>query len=350
MSLMQRVKSRLKYPLIRLGLEVTALPPVRRLLPQAAGRGVIWTLHHVRPDEKRAYAPNAVLSVTPDFLEEAIEESLAAGLTPVHLHELPALLADPAETRNFVAFTLDDGYRNNRDFAAPIFRRFAIPYTIFITPGFVERTRSMWWETAEALTAGRDGFRFDFGQGEEWVDCATVAAKMAAFERLVSLIKTVEEDEAVARIDAAARAHGVDPIGIVDELTMTAGELAAYAAEDGLVHCGAHTMTHCNLARLDDARLKHEVEASIAGVEAYAGVRPGSFSYPYGWGEAFSPRTEAAVAAAGIPVAVTTRPGVLRAELTEQATRLPRVSLNGYYQKRRYVRALLSGIPFRLMG
>lgn len=344
------MKARFKYPAIRAGLEVTSLPAVRRLFSSAAGRGVIWTLHHVRPPELKAYAPNAYLSVTPEFLAEAIEESLDAGLTPVHLHNLPSLLADPAEKRRFVAFTLDDGYRNNREFAAPLFRHFGVPYTIFITPGFVERKRTMWWETAEALPAGCDGFRFDFGDGEEWVPCGNWHEKCRAFDRLTIFVQTAREDEAVARLDAAAEASGVDPMAIVDRLVMTADELHAYAVEDALVHFGGHTMTHSNLSRLDDERLKYEVEQSLVTVERYTGERPRSFSYPYGWRSAFCERTERAVAATGVSAAVTTRPGVLTPELaSDRPFSLPRVSLNGYYQERRYVRALLSGVPFKLL-
>ncbi|NSX87837.1 polysaccharide deacetylase family protein [Agrobacterium tumefaciens] len=345
----QPIKRLVKYGAIRAGLEVSSLPAVRSAFPSFAGRGVIFTLHHVRPGKAvSAFAPNVQLSVTPQFLEEAIQAALECGLVPVHLHDLPALLADNHEGRSFCAFTLDDGYRNNADYAAPIFRKYAVPYTIFITPGFVERTRSLWWETAAALTQKAASFEFDFGAGPEQVACASPSQKVEAFTRLEDFVQNFSEDEAVERIDLIARQHGVDPIAIVDELVMDEDELRVLA-KDPLVHFGAHTMTHVNMRKIDAARLAYEIAESARRVEAYAGNRPRSFSYPYGWVKAVGEREAKAVHDAGFSAAVTTQAGVIGPHSLEKPTQLPRVSLNGRFQKKRFVKALISGLPFRFI-
>ena len=345
----QPIKRLVKYGAIRAGLEVSSLPAVRSAFPSFAGRGVIFTLHHVRPGGAvSAFAPNVQLSVTPQFLEEAIQAALECGLVPVHLHDLPALLADNHEGRSFCAFTLDDGYRNNADYAAPIFRKYAVPYTIFITPGFVERTRSLWWETAAALTQKVASFEFDFGVGPEQVACASPSQKAEAFTRLEDFVQNFSEDEAVERIDHAARQHGVDPIAIVDELVMDEDELRALA-QDPLVHFGAHTMTHVNMRKVDASRLAYEIAESTRRVEAYADQRPRSFSYPYGWVKAVGEREAKAVQDAGFSAAVTTQAGVIGSHSLEKPTQLPRVSLNGRFQKKRVVKALISGLPFRFI-
>lgn len=345
----QPIKRLVKYGAIRAGLEVSSLPAVRSAFPSFAGRGVIFTLHHVRPGGAvSAFAPNVQLSVTPQFLEEAIQAALECGLVPVHLHDLPALLADNHEGRSFCAFTLDDGYRNNADYAAPIFRKYAVPYTIFITPGFVERTRSLWWETAAALTQKVASFEFDFGAGPEQVACASPSQKAEAFTRLEDFVQNFSEDEAVERIDRVAKQHGVDPIAIVDELVMDEDELRALA-KDPLVHFGAHTMTHVNMRKVDASRLAYEIAESTRRVEAYADQRPRSFSYPYGWVKAVGEREAKAVQDAGFSAAVTTQAGVIGSHSLEKPTQLPRVSLNGRFQKKRFVKALISGLPFRFI-
>ncbi|WP_144576783.1 polysaccharide deacetylase family protein [Agrobacterium sp. DE0009] len=338
-----------RYAMIRAGLELSALRPVRSAFPSFGGRGVIFTLHHVRPGAAiSAFAPNVQLSVTPEFLEEAIQAALESGLVPVHLHDLPALLADPRDTRSFCAFTLDDGYRNNSQFAAPIFRKYAVPYTIFITPGFVERTRSLWWETAAALTEKATSFEFDFGMGPEQVPCVSPSQKAEAFTRLEDFVQKSEEDEAVKRIDHAASRHGIDPLAIVDELVMDAVELGMLS-KDPLVHLGAHTMTHVNMCKIDAERLAYEIAESTRRVESYSGQRPRSFSYPYGWVTAAGAREAKAVYDAGYPVAVTTQAGTISRQNLERPTQLSRVSLNGRFQKKRFVKALISGLPFRFL-
>lgn len=348
MALANSVRQRLKYLAIRGGLEAIAFSGVSRFFPRRRGRGLIFTLHHVRPEAPgKTFDPNGILAITPQFLEVAVRAALDHDLVPVHLHDLPALLADPADERRFVAFTLDDGYRNNAEFAAPIFRKFGIPYTIFITRGFVERTRTMWWETSEAIARNADRLEFDFGNGSETVPLATSGQKHDAFDRLARFMWTIDEDEAVRRIDETAIRHGIDPKAIVDEQVMDENDLRTLA-QDPLVHFGAHTLSHCNLRRVDDERLRRELEGSAAAVERYVGVRPRSFAYPYGWATATGEREGRAAAQAGFDIAVTTQPGMLsRERVQHQPMLMPRVSLNGNFQKRRYVGALISGLPFR---
>ncbi len=332
-------------------LSAIAATGAGRWFPAAAGRAIIFTLHHVRPDRGQVFDPNAHLSVTPDFLSEAIVAATECGLHPVHLEDLPGLLAQPADERRFVCFTLDDGYRDNAAFAAPVFRRHGVPYTIFVTPGFVTRSRTMWWETAEALVRAVPQLRFDFGRGEEALGCTDVADKMAAFERLVAFVQAADEDMAVARIDGAAAAQaGIDAMAIVNDEIMTADELRVLSEGDPLVRLGAHTMTHPALARVSEDRLRHELIHSAAQIAVYCDRVPLALAYPYGSPAAVGEREQRVAAELGFSVAVTTQPGVLTTDSLRRPTAWPRVSLNGHFQKARYVRALASGLPFRLRG
>lgn len=341
--------SSFKYPLIRAGLEAIAFSGAAKLFPSAGGRGIVFTMHHVKPEDAGdRHDPNAILSITPQTLEMAIETALEEGLVPVHLHDLPKFLGEPGGTKRFVAFTLDDGYRNNAEFAAPVFARYNVPYTIFITTGFVERKRSMWWRTAASLVMETDGFGFDFGDGVTEIDLKSPGRKQAAFKRLAQFVQRFDEDEAVARIDMAARAVGIDPLGLVGESVMDEAELRGLAGNP-LVHLGAHTVTHVNLRRVDAERLAKEITGSVDAVERYAGYRPRSFAYPYGWRSAVGAREMKAVADAGFEAGVTTWPGILQRPGSMPVTAIPRVSLNGYFQKKRYIRALVSGLPFRLI-
>lgn len=348
MPLKNTARRLLKHAVIRTGLEGVALSHAGALWPAAAGRGLIFTLHHVRPAREGRYDPNALLSVTPEFLDQAIRVCAESGLTPVALEDLPKLLADPKDTRRFVCFTLDDGYRNNAEHAAPVFRSHGVPYTIFITRGFVERTSSMWWETAKALTRKKSAIEFDFGSGTEKILTRSRGEKLAAFDRISHFVQTADEDEAVAHLDAVARSYLIDPLAIVEQLTMDEAGLRELSS-DPLARFGAHTLTHVNLRRVDENRLAEEMSGSAKAVEGYVGRAPQAFAYPYGFAAAAAEREFKAAAEAGFAVAVTTQPGVLTAGSLARLTALNRVSLNGLYQRRRYVKALISGIPFRFM-
>jgi peptidoglycan/xylan/chitin deacetylase (PgdA/CDA1 family) len=342
----QTLRSLTKQAVIKSTLRAIDVLKLGKLFPASGGRGVIFTLHHVRPASVEAFRPNAHLSVTPDFLDKAIQEAKGAGLVPVHLGDLPALLANPQDTRKFVCFTLDDGYRNNLEFAAPVFRRHNAPFTVFVTPGFVDRTRTIWWETLEALVRRTGEMHFDFGNGPERLVCRSTDGKTTVFERIAAFVQSSDEDSAIAQIDRLAAKHGIDPFRIVEDEIMTRAELDLLLI-DPLAALGAHTMTHPNLSRVCVERLSEEMRRSAELVSAYAGRKVTTFSYPYGGPCAVSERETKIARELGFDVAVTTQPGVLNSGSIGDPTALKRVSLNGYYQKPGYVRALISGLPFR---
>lgn len=336
-----------KRTIITTGLEVSAVLDSIGLSRGSRGRGAIFTLHHVRKPFVRPFHPNDILEITPDFLDEALATLKRRGYDFIPLGELPERLTSAA-AQPFACFTLDDGNRNNRTDAAPVFTRHGAPFTIFITKGFIDGRSSLWWETLEALLNKTPAIDFDFGLGPEPVPAATAEQKLAAFQRITDFVSTADEAHAVEQLDTEARRHGLDPLAITRELTMRADELRALAANP-LVSYGAHTVTHRGLSRLPGAEARREISQSIDAVTEMTGQTANAFAYTYGDARSVSGRERQMLRELGMRIGVTTRPGVITSDMLDDMTALPRISLNGLYQKGRYVRALASGIPFRVM-
>ncbi|PII38439.1 polysaccharide deacetylase [Sinorhizobium meliloti CCBAU 01290] len=327
------------------GLEAAHLLARARLMGAARGRGAIFTLHHVRPKVPRAFDPNAHLEITPAFLEEAIVTLKRDGYRLVPLDDLPACLA--SVDNGLRCFTLDDGYRNNLDHALPVFERHGVPFTVFVTAGYLDRSHTLWWETIADLLSVCGRFRFDFGAGEEAVASDNLAQKQAAFDRVAAYVHGSDEAHALATLNKAAHEHGIDPLAITERLTLDEEGLRSLIRSP-LASLGGHTVSHRALARLGDDEARREISASAERVRTITGRRPSSFAYPYGDRLAVSPRDHLLAAELGFAVAVTTQPGMLSEAANPHA--LPRISLNGHFQAARYVTALGSGIPFRLLA
>lgn len=339
----------LKRAAIQSGLEAVSLCSKAGLMPEARGLGAIFTLHHVRPALRKEFDPAAHLTVTPDFLDASITRLKARGYVPVPLEILPEYLAKEDRPGPAMVFTLDDGYRDNNQFARPVFEKHQVPYTVFIAGGFVDRSHSIWWETAEMLLSQVDEFKFDFGDGEETLVTRSLMEKYAAFDRLNNAFSCARQQPLVERLDLQARAAGICPTAIVDREVMDETELRQLAASP-LAELGAHTISHPNLAHLQADEMTAEIRRSAERVAEITGSTPQTFAYPYGDRCAAKSREYQAANELGFKLAVTTNPGTLKAESLDNRFSLRRISLNGYYQKSRYVDALASGIPFRLRG
>src|SRR5258708_39462427 len=104
----------------------------------------------------------------------------ARDIDIVTLDEVHQRLADRRFSRRFACFTLDDGYRDNRDFALPVMREFDAPLTVYAASDFAEGSGRLWWIALEMVIAKADRIEAEIGGVAVRLDTSTVDAKQAA--------------------------------------------------------------------------------------------------------------------------------------------------------------------------
>jgi peptidoglycan/xylan/chitin deacetylase (PgdA/CDA1 family) len=162
-------------------------------------------------------------------------------------------------------------------------------------------------------------------------------------------MREMPEPDRVTLIRDLAGKYGYDLEARCSDLIMSWAELRTFA-RDQLCTIGAHTVHHYELAKLPAEQARSEVEQSLKVLEAQLGRRPIHLSYPIGGPASAGPREYQAARDLGLRSAVTTVPGGLYRKHRNSLTALPRVSLNGLFQARRYVDVFGTPSVFTLMG
>jgi peptidoglycan/xylan/chitin deacetylase (PgdA/CDA1 family) len=313
------------------------------LAPLTRGKGVIFTLHSVRPEPPEPFEPNRILKVTPEFLDTAIETVRRAGYDIVSLDEAARRMKADAPTRPFACFTLDDGYRDNRDFAYPVFKRHNIPFAIYVPTAYPDGEGELWWLVLEAAIRKANEIRIPLDGSDRVFEIRTPDEKSRAFHEIYWSLRRRPETELRAAVRMIADRAGYDASSLCGELIMSWDELRALAA-DPLVTIGAHTRRHFAVARLPEEEARAEIFESVARIERELARPCRHFSFPYGDAGSAGARDFSIARSLGLETAVTTHKDVLRPK--HALTGLPRVSLNGDYQEARYVAVMMTGVPF----
>jgi peptidoglycan/xylan/chitin deacetylase (PgdA/CDA1 family) len=314
------------------------------------GMGAIFMLHHIRPENCRSgcFAPNSGLEVTPGFLDRVIRYVRDRGYDLVSLEEaVRRIKGREVPQRPFAVFTIDDGYRDNLIHAWPVFRRHSCPFTIFIAPAIADGACELWWRGLEDVIAGDTVFKAIVDGEAVSLETVTDAQKQAAFERIYWPVRSMEEHEQRRWISDLCAAHGVNLDAQCRAHAMNWDELREIAS-DPLCTIGAHTIHHYALAKLAPEEALDEAVASRQRIAHELGKAPRFFAYPYGDETSAGPRDFDLIRKAGFEAALTTRRGLIHPQHEHHLTALPRVTLNGNFQKLRYVDVLMSGSAFAL--
>lgn len=329
-----------------LGLHASGL---HRLMPRSMrGMGAILMLHRVRETPHAAFAPNRILDVTPQFLEQTILQVKALGYACVSLDEAMRRLESGDTSQPFVVFTLDDGYRDNFTNALPIFEKHGVPFTIYLSTSLPDGKAQLWWYALEEVIAKAARIALSLNGSEENFETGTPDEKQQAYDQLYWTLRRMDEREAREIVSALAHRHGVDVTAIAREASISWDELRQLARHP-LASIEAHTADHVALAAESEADARQDVMQGVARMEAELGCSPRHFSYPYGDKFAAGPSAFALIRREfDFRSATTTRKGLLKPSHRNAMHALPRLSLNGGLQDARIVEVLLSGLPFAL--
>ena len=309
--------------------------------PWAGGIGAILMLHRVTAAAPREAALNAALAITPGFLDALIQDMKGTGYRFVSMDQAVERIGGAGEGEKFAALTADDGYRDNLVEALPVLRKHGAPITIYIAPALISGETLPWWDVVAACVEACDRLSLP---GGEALDSATSRLKRQAYARIHAFLATsvAEADQAAMLRELAAQA-GIDAEQTRRALFVDRDELRRLAAEP-LVTIGAHTVHHYSLARLPAERAAEEIAESGQWLRRELGVPARHFAYPYGHPAAAGRREADLAAKAGYLSAVTTRHGLLHPGHAKEMHALPRISVDGRFQRLAYLSPMLAGI------
>lgn len=301
----------------------------------------ILTLHRVGVRDSAHIAANQDMVVSLDELDRFILSARRKGWSFISIDELAFEISKRRTTQRTITLTFDDGYLDNYSLAFPLLRAREVPFTIYVTTGFIDSECVPWWYRLESVLSKMANVTTPDG---EVFDLSGIVEKNAAFlvirKRLLS-----------------GWSRSTDYLDWLD--SMFTGQMCGEGrlfmnwaevnelSKSGLVTLGAHTHTHQVLSRLSDDESFYEMKQSKDVLERQLGGGVTHLAYPYGGPDEVSQRDVGFARDIGFTTAVTTRLGAIGNQLLGSMLELPRAFFSpdldlAMLQKRIFVQKIKS--------
>jgi peptidoglycan/xylan/chitin deacetylase (PgdA/CDA1 family) len=282
---------------------------VLRLMSPGASAAILM-YHSVMPNPaQHADSLGGIIHSQTEF--RAQMELLARDYKPVSLAEVVQKLNTTGSLpKRSVVVTFDDGYTDNYEVAMPILNQLGIPATFYITVDCVEHRKLPWPSRLRYAFRSTKASAWTDASQKSW-DLRTPESREQAY--LASCDDCcqragIAQEEFVTSVENQLQSRVPDDFSSL----MMSYEQARGLARNGHI-VGSHTMTHPNMAHINESDAEVELAESKRRIEAELKMPVPHFSYPCPaltphWSE----RTVSQTRAIGYGSAVTTNGGVVR--------------------------------------
>jgi peptidoglycan/xylan/chitin deacetylase (PgdA/CDA1 family) len=286
------------------------------------GAGSIFMLHSIVGDDY--LFPKENVQTSAGFLEKIIRHCVSRRIAVVSLSDA-MLRIESGSSERFVCFTFDDGYRDNLKIALPIFRKYQLPFTVFVTSAFLDRRPvEYWWGQLRYLVMDHSVTVGDVL--EERLPMTSIEEKRRAYKRIKGWINSGTIGPVA--LEKLFEQHRVPVSDCLDRDAFSARELVE-ASKEPLLEIGGHTVSHCQLSRLNEQSALEDMKQNKLQLENLIEREVQHFCYPFGDEASCGEREFRLAEAAGFKTAVTSRIGNLFPDHLRHRFALPRLRFLG---------------------
>lgn len=251
---------------------------------------LILTYHRILPasaPERLSEQPGMI--TTPETLEQHIRFTRKLGAEAVHLNDwLKRNNLGERLPKLSVAFTFDDGWRDNYQYAFPRLRAEHTPATIFLVTSMIGSQNIFWPEQVLRLLTSTVVPRKD--PSFDWLrphlpattNPLTAPLSLKDADSVISRLKSMEDTIIIGELQKLYETHPELAPQDQSRSILNAAEISEMS-KTGLIAYGAHTRHHFRLNRLkDDQVLKEEIVDCMQDVKSLSPAAIPVFCYPNG--------------------------------------------------------------------
>lgn len=291
------------------------------------GSGTIVTLHRVlpEPDFKSALPATRTSIITPEYLSALLSMFRSRGYSFIPIGDIPEALLGGGN--KFVCISFDDGYRDILRYACPVLKREGVPYTIYITPGFTDRSVFIWWEVISEILMSKKTLILNDKHRTVAYEI-TARNRNALFNLARSIILRYSKHDLDRYEHTIADYYAIDTRTHNEKLILDWNELLE-CSRDPLCTIGAHSMNHLAMKHLSADEVSREINESRATIEKKLGAKVDHFAFPYGGPDTVTARDIDIARAEGFTTVCTTRRANIFPAHRSHLHTLPRIHIAG---------------------